>query len=185
MDEPAPVAVEADQPASADPAAQGPIGYALAAIKIAQLDSETIVRISRDPVALGYGAVILAGTNVLAVLAVTVLLGLPWNVLSIIVAPVSALVSSALTTGLVHLAAKALFGATGNYVGLLRVLWLGSFVSLLVLVPFVGPLAGGLWSLLITMVTFQEVDGIERLQALGLSLGMAFVLYLLSSLVAR
>jgi hypothetical protein len=178
--------IEAEQPVTADPSSEGPMGYARAAVKVAQMDTETIARLSRDPKAIIYGAITLAITNVVSVLVITAMSGRPTpGVLALGLAPVFGLLASAATTGLVHVGAKVLFSATGTYVGLLRVLWLGSVVSLLVLVPLVGPLIGSIWSLLISMVTFQEVDGIERLQALGLSLGLGAGLYALGALLAR
>ena len=63
---------------------------------------------------------------------------------------------------------KLLLGATGSYVSLLRVLWLASVVTWLAVIPVVGAIVAGIWFLLIMLVTFENIDGLERLQALVL-----------------
>lgn len=152
----------------------GPAWYVKQAIQIARLDTEAIGQVSRDPAALIYGAVVF----VIAVLVRSFFVPAASPVSPPVIAPVAAvgaLVSSAISTALIHGAAKLLFGATGTVLGVLRVLWLGSIVQWLALIPVVGWIVGGVWSLLIMMVAFQEVDGIERLQALGLSLALGAV----------
>jgi hypothetical protein len=83
--------------------------------------------------------------------------------------------------GLVHLLGRFLFGARGTYVRVLRPLLLGSIVTWLAVVPYVGGLAAGLWSVAVMMVVFENVDEIERLQAFGLSfvIGVAFSVLIL------
>ena len=84
---------------------------------------------------------------------------------AVLTLPIQLLVS-ALSTGVIHGAARVMFGASGRFIALLRVLWLASIVGWLGIVPVVGGLVAGVWSLLITLVTFEEIDGVERLQAL-------------------
>lgn len=79
--------------------------------------------------------------------------------------------------GLVHLLARALFGARGTYVGVLRPLLLGSIVTWLLVIPYVGRIVGGIWAIAIMMVVFEDADGIGKLQAFGLSfvIGVLFL----------
>jgi len=77
--------------------------------------------------------------------------------------------------GLIHLLAKWLFGATGTLIGVMRPLLLGWFVNLLALVPVAGTLAAGVAWTAVLMLVFEEVDGIERLQAFLLSAAVNFV----------
>ena len=162
-----------------------PLNPIAAAIGILKLDTEVMVRVSRDPMALVYGAIAFAMTTVISIVLGGVLSGAaPPQVLMIAIAPIVGLIASAATTGIVHVLAKVMFGATGTYVGLLRVLWLGSIVSLLAVIPIAGAIVSSIWSLLITMVTFQEVDEIERLQALGLSIAVGLGFYALLRLLA-
>jgi hypothetical protein len=71
--------------------------------------------------------------------------------------------------GLCHLLARWWFGAHGTYKGVLRALLLGSIVTWLGIVPFVGVIIAGLWSIAVMMIVFEDVDGISRLKAFGLS----------------
>jgi hypothetical protein len=79
---------------------------------------------------------------------------------------------TALRVALIHGAAKFFFGATGRYRSLLQVIWLGWVVQLFNLIPLIGLLIASAWTLIISIWTFEEVDGIERLQALMLVLGV-------------
>lgn len=72
--------------------------------------------------------------------------------------------------GLCHLIAKWFFGATGTFVGVLRPLLLAWFVKLLI--PFLGMLAAAIAWTAVPMMVFEEVDGIGRLQAFGISAGI-------------
>jgi hypothetical protein len=154
----------------------GPLWYLREAARIARFDHRAIIRTSQDRRALFYGA---------CVMAVGVLAGLlsgaafsvrrpqtppapvPVVLLAFVAIPLQ-LLASAINIAIIHGAARLLFGATGRYGAILRVLWLGSIVQWLVVVPVVGVLVGGTWFFLITLVTFEEVDGVERLQALML-----------------
>jgi hypothetical protein len=189
MDEQPPAAIDAAGPGLHDVPARGPMSYAASAIRIIKLDTEEMVRVSHDPMALLYGALVFVVTSILSVSVRALISGVFPSALTVAIAAFVAafigLIASVVTTGLVHLIAKGLFGTTGTLVRLLRVLWLGSIVSLLGIVPIVGGIVGGMWSLLITMVTFQEVDGIERLQALALSIGVSLGFFALGGLLSQ
>jgi hypothetical protein len=92
------------------------------------------------------------------------------------------LVLSALQVAVIHGLGKVLLGATGTFMSLLRVLWLGAVVTWLAIVPVIGPIVGGIWYLLITLVTFETVDGLERLQALVLVVVVAAAMFFLGTL---
>ena len=92
------------------------------------------------------------------------------------------LLFSAINIAIIHGAARLLFGATGRYGALLRVLWLGSIVQWLYVVPVVGLYVAGGWYLLITLVAFEEVDGIERLQALMLVVAFGLLMFFFAAL---
>lgn len=166
----------------------GPLGYLRQAIRIARFDVDAITRASQDKRAILYGAGVL-GTGILtANVSAWLLSGPPAGDESVsnrvlfvvgaaVVVPLQVLVS-AINVGIIHGAARLVFGATGRYVHLLRVLWLGSVVLWLNAIPIVGALVGSVWFLLITLVTFEEVDGVERLQALALVVGLAALMFL-------
>jgi hypothetical protein len=62
---------------------------------------------------------------------------------------------------------------------LLAPLLLGWFVNVLVLIPVLGNLASAIAWTAVLMLVFEEVDGIERLQAFGISAGINICFYLL------
>jgi hypothetical protein len=79
--------------------------------------------------------------------------------------------------GICHILACWLFRAHGRYVALLRPLLLGSVVSWVLIVPYVGMILSGFWSIAVMMLVFENVDGIDRLKAFGLSfvVGLVFL----------
>jgi len=74
--------------------------------------------------------------------------------------------------GLCHLIAKWFFDGSGSYLGVMRPLLLGWFVNCLVLIPVAGTLAAAITWTAVLMMVFEEVEGISRLQAFGISAGI-------------
>ena len=85
--------------------------------------------------------------------------------------------------GLCHTIAKVFLGATGTLVGVMRPLFLGWFVNVLVLIPVVGIYAAGIAWTAVLMLVFEEVDGIGRMQAFLISAGINAVFLALNFLV--
>ena len=165
----------------------GPGWYLQEAIRIARFDTAAIRRAARDPMTLLYGGVI-AAIAVFLRLAVTLIapaaeappgLGSTSLLMAVVFVPAQ-LAVNAFNTAVLHGAGKILFGATGTYLGLLRALWLGSLVQWLIIIPVIGWLVSAVWSLLLMLITFEEVDGIERLQALALAVGFIALTSLIS-----
>jgi hypothetical protein len=176
----------------ARPAGVALLYYIRQAIAIARFDDGAIVAASRDKRALGYGAIIwLIGqlpiyesmiyvrvqtasrshfpinpVQILTSLSVLIILGI-----SVFVAQY----------GISHSIARLLFGAHGTFPGIIRAMLLGSIVTWANIIPLAGPLITGPWITAILMRVFEEVDGIERMQAFGLAFvtGTAFWILLL------
>ena len=108
----------------------------------------------------------------------------PFTLFGLLVVAAGQLAISALATAAVHGAAKLLFRASGQYVRLLRVLWVGSIVLWIGALPVVGPLVGGVLYLLVALVAISEVEGVERLQALILVIGLRAIVMLATFLSA-
>jgi len=81
--------------------------------------------------------------------------------------------------GLCHLIAKWFFGATGKFTELMRPLLMGWFVNCLMLIPVAGMLLAGIGWTAVLMMVFEEVDGIGRLQAFGISAGINICFFIL------
>ena len=171
------------------PRSHGVIGNVREGLQIVRWDVEAVERVSRDPRALVYGA----GFMVVA----TLLKGLPllltpetgsprwpFTLFGLLAVAAGQLVISALATAVVHGAAKLLFRASGQYVRLLRVLWVGSIVLWVGALPLVGALVGGVLYLLVSLVAISEVEGVERLQALVLVIGLRAIVMLAAFLFA-
>lgn len=165
---------------TAPPLGFAPFYYLQLAFKIVRWDDVAIRRASRDPNALLYGGVLWAISVTLIFLGTTLpklpsLPGTPLiaRIIGLIFAMVFMLaLMGALTLvqlGLCHLIAKWFFGATGTYLAVMRPLLLAWFVNCLILIPYFGPLAAGIAWTAVLMMVFEEVDGIGRLQAFGIS----------------
>lgn len=178
-----------EEEAAPPPAGFSPRYYLGLAFRIARWDDIAIRRASRDPNAFYYGAffwfiaatIVLIGTALPQTLAATHATG-PALVIGVAVGMIFGLVVMAFLTfiqlGLCHLIAKWLFDGSGSYLGVMRPLLLGWFVNCLILIPFVGTLAAGIAWTAVLMMVFEEVDGIGRLQAFGISAGINVCFFL-------
>lgn len=172
------------------PTGFAPFYYLRLGFNIARWDDASIRRASRDSNALFYGVALWA-LSVLVIFLGTALPALSRRIPSSQAAQVIGLIFGSvfmlvymgivvmIQLGLCHLIAKWLFGATGTFLAVMRPLLLAWFVNCLVLIPFLGMLAAGIAWTAVLMMVFEEVDGIERLQAFGISAGINFCFILL------
>ncbi len=188
-----------DEEAAPPPGGFSPGYYLRLAFNIVRWDDIAIRRASRDSNVIYYGAflwivaatIVLVGTALPQMLAAIHAPG-PAMVIGVVVGMSVGLAVMAILTfvqlGLCHLIAKWFFGGTGSYLGVMRPLLLGWFVNCLVLIPVVGMLASGIAWTAVLMMVFEEVDGIGRLQAFGISAGINvcfFVLQLMMTPATR
>jgi hypothetical protein len=178
------IATEGMAPRMAPPADAG-LGYYLGqALKIVRWDDLAIRKNSKDSRATVFGVLFWLASALL----ILVVQSLPaMNVMMRNASPAArvigavvgigfALVLMALITfvqlGLCHLIAKWIFGATGKFIEVMRPLLLGWFVNCLALIPVAGMLLAAIGWTAVLMMAFEEVDGIGRLQAFGISAGI-------------
>jgi len=188
-----------DEETAPPPPGFAPFYYLQLAFKIVRWDDLSIRRASRDRNALLYGAVLWA-ISVTIIFLRTAPLKLPslpgTPLIARIIGLIFALVVmlallgalTLISLGLCHLVAKWFFGATGTFIGVMRPLLLAWFVNCLILIPYFGPLAAGIAWTAVLMMVFEEVDGIGRLQAFGISAGINvcfFALQLMMTPVTR
>lgn len=173
------VASMTQEEAAPSPEGFAPLYYLRLAFNIARWNDVSIRRAARDSKAGVYGVLFWAiaamiillftalpqmlGTMNASVPAVIVGLGLGLVVMGMIVF---------IQLGLCHLIAKWFFGATGTFVEVMRPLLLGWFVNGLILIPIVGLWASAIAWTAVLMLVFEEVDGIGRLQAFAISVGV-------------
>ena len=188
-----------DEETAPPPGGFSPGYYLRLAFNIVRWDDIAIRRASRDSNAIYYGAflwivaatIVLVGTALSQMLAAIHAPG-PAMVIGVVVGMSVGLAVMAILTfvqlGLCHLIAKWFFAGTGSYLGVMRPLLLGWFVNCLILIPVVGMLAAGIAWTAVLMMVFEEVDGIGRLQAFGISAGINvcfFVLQLMMTPATR
>jgi hypothetical protein len=180
--------------AAPPPSGFDPIYYLRLAFNIARWDDVAIRRASRDSNAIGYGMVlwtlcafiILLGTTLPRLLARTEIPG-PALLIALIPGLSVGLAIMAFVTllqlGLCHLIAKSVLGGKGTYLQLMRPLLLGWCVNVLILIPVLGPLAAGIAWVAVLMLVFEEVEGIERIQAFFISAGVNVCFFVLQLLL--
>ena len=177
--------------AAPPPSGFDPIYYLRLAFNIARWDDMAIRRASRDSNAIGYGMVVWTVSASLILLIPLLLARTEIPAPALLLALISQLsmglaIMAAvmlLQLGLCHLIAKWLLGGKGTYLELMRPLLLGWCVNVLILIPFLGPLAAGIAWTAVLMLVFEEVEGIERLQAFFISAGINLCFFLIPSLL--
>jgi hypothetical protein len=164
-----------------------PEGFALGhylgeAFRIATWDDGAIHRTMNDPRAILYGVMVyaFAVSMQLAIPVTRFLLAGRFEHATIIASSVALLLIGAaildlLRVGACHLLSKWFAAGTGNFQQSLGPLLLGSIVYLLLLIPFVGPLLGGIAWIAVFVMVFQEVHGIEPLTSFLFSAGVGLV----------
>jgi hypothetical protein len=176
------------------PAGFAPVRYFRQALAIARLDDAAVIAASLDRKAVLYGWSFWVLGQLLFLVGNLWARGKGLAEIDWGLAPFAVLFVVLLGTilmlaqyGLCHLLARLWFGAHGTYVGVLRSLLLGSIVTWLGVVPYVGVIIAGFWAVAVMMIVFEDVDGIGRLKAFGLSLviGLIFQALMRGLLVAR
>jgi hypothetical protein len=174
----------------AKPQSFSPLFYLRQAVAIARFDDTAILAASRDPAALSYGVILWLFSRVVIYSVVfsvplrALFRGYKVSLLQLPFAFLAAVVIDAVTVllqyGISHGLARWWFAARGTYIGILRPVFLGSFVSCTLVIPYVGAYVAGIWTLAILMCVFEEVDGIERMKAFVLAYGVGFIFFILS-----
>jgi len=179
------------------PSGFSPFFYLRKAIGVARFEDAAIIGASRDEMAFVYGAffwligrLLIYGIPMFPFLRAALkgyVVNWPRIGMMLVISIVIDAIVFFVQYGIAHSLARWWFGAHGSYVGILRAMLMGSIALWVYAVPYVGPLAGGLWMIAILMRVFEEVDGIDRMKAFALSFGtgLAFWLLTLTILAAR
>jgi hypothetical protein len=158
------------------PAGFAPLHYFRQALAIARLDDGAVVAASRDRSAIVYGVLIWIFGQLFIFASSwwtrdtkSARVSLPVLLFALVFLVLLDMIFVLAQYGLCHLLARWWFRARGTYAGVLRPLLLGSVVTWLGIIPFVGIMIAGLWGIAVMMIVFEDVDGIGRLKAFGLS----------------
>ena len=165
--------------------------YIRMAVNIVRWDDVAVRRASRDQNALVYGAMFSAMAAALIFLVTSLPKMLTrgsasggtvfWGVLlGLVFVWVYTAAIAVFQIGLCHAVAKVFLGATGTFTGVMRPLLLGWFVNGLIVIPIVGIYAAAIAWTAVLMLVFEEVDGIERMQAFVISAGINVVFLVLT-----
>src|SRR5271154_91132 len=159
----------------------GLLYYATQAWKIVRWDDAAVRRNAKDPRALMYGILfwLLAAVSILIVSTAPQVmlqlrrLNLSAKIVAVIVGLSFACFLAAVVTlvqiSLCHAIAKWMFGGKGRLIELMRPLLLAWYINCLMLVPVVGTIVGAILWIGVVMLVFEEIEGIERMKAFGIS----------------
>jgi len=167
--------------------ALAPFYYLNEAAKILSWDDEAVRRASRDNNALLYGFLIVALAPALPfgpLVLRDMNLGypVPWGLIASRygILLLYTLGWIFLQVGLSHVLAKVLFDAKGSYVAIMRAYLLGQMYRWLIVVPVIGGMLTGIGGIAVLMLVFEEVDGIDRMKAFGLSASIGVIFWIAS-----
>ncbi len=173
---------------TAPPAGFAPLHYFQQALKIVFWDDAAIRRAARDRNSLQYGIIfwvigmlITFAVSMVAAVSAGVSLNPAATIVGMAVLLLISATYDATRYALCHLIAKYLFGGTGKFITILRPISLGSILIWISWIPVVGLIAAGIGTIAVVMLTFEEIEGIERMQAFGISvvinIGFAYLAY--------
>ena len=166
-----------------------PMHYLREALAIARLNEAAIRRAAHDVNSIFYGAVIMVIGSLLGSVGSSLISGVVGRRSSVTIGAVAlesiaVLALSLVSTGLMHIAARILFRAYGRYWSLVGALWLGSIVAWIGVIPGIGTLIAAIWNFAVFLWVFEEVEGVERIHAIGLSIGLSAALWAAGGVLA-
>jgi hypothetical protein len=160
--------------------------YVQEAFRIATWDDAAIRRTMNDSNAILYGVFIYMSAVAMQLVTPVArfLLAGRFEHAIIIAASLAILLIGAMILDLIrvaicHALSKWFAAGSGKFAQLLGPLLLGSIVYVLVPIPFVGPLAGGIAWICVFAMVFQEVHGIEPLTAFLFSAAVGVVFFVI------
>jgi len=130
--------------------------------EVVQLKTGAIDQLSADEKAFGPAIGIVAIGGVCGALGI-------FNLPGVVMFPIMRIIGYFLFIGIVHFAATSFLGGKGDFKALFTPPAVGSFISWIAIVPFLGTLLAGLaglWMLVVTVVTAERVYGLDRGKAI-------------------
>jgi len=130
--------------------------------EVVQLKTDAIDQLAADEKAFGPAIGILAIGGVCGALGI-------FNLPGIVMFPVMRVIGFFIFIGIIHFVSTSMLGGKGDFKAVFIPPAVGSFISWVGIVPFLGVfLAGlaGIWMLVVTVLTVERVYGLERGKAI-------------------
>lgn len=155
-------------------------------MRAVRMEQGVFAEIGSDSAATGQAIVVTGGAALVSGLAAIWPGGQDFNVFGwIIGAAVTATVGLAIGVGILFLVSR-LFGATGSYESLFRAGGFAFAPTALGIVPFIGGIAGAIWSLILAIRAVKETQGVSDGAAVAIVLipaAIGFVIALILALI--
>jgi hypothetical protein len=169
------------------PSGFAPSYYLRLAVGVARTEDDAILEATRAPEAMLFGVffwligvTLSVGAGFLRATQAGVRLNGVQMVLGLGIGIVFAAALTLAQYATCHFLALWWFDAKGTFLGILQPMLLGSIVTWLVVIPYVGTFAANIWSIAILMRVFEEVDGIGRMKAFALAFGFGVIFWILA-----
>ena len=145
--------------------------------RVVKLDKTVFKEIRDDKNALG---------QALVVLLVAAKLGSIWSIIStlgvfLVIIVIAAPIGWVIWTGILHIIAK-LFGGKATYTGYLKVMGYAEAPMALGVIPIVGSMVGGLWSLVLAVYATKDAQEISMGKAIAVIMIPVAIVVILSLL---
>jgi len=145
--------------------------------RVVKLDKTVFKEIRDDKNALG---------QALVVLLVAAILGSIWSIIStlgvfLVIIVIAAPIGWVIWTGILHIIAK-LFGGKATYTGYLKVMGYAEAPMALGVIPIVGSMVGGLWSLVLAVYATKDAQEISMGKAIAVIMIPVAIVVILSLL---
>ena len=145
--------------------------------RVVKLDKSVFKEIRDDKNALG---------QALVVLLVAAILGSIWSIIStlgvfLVIIVIAAPIGWVIWTGILHIIAK-LFGGKATYTGYLKVMGYAEAPMALGVIPIVGSMVGGLWSLVLAVYATKDAQEISMGKAIAVIMIPVAIVVILSLL---
>jgi hypothetical protein len=169
------------------PSGFAPGYYFRLAVGVARTEDDAILEATKAPEAMLFGVlfwlvgmVLSVGASFIGGASVASSLNATQLILGLIIGIAFGAALTVAQYATCHLLALWWFNAKGTFLGILQPMLLGSIVTWLAVIPIVGPFAARIWSIAILMRVFEEVDGIDRMKAFGLSFTFGVIFWILA-----
>lgn len=154
------------------------MGYVKEGIEIVKLNKKSISKIAKDKKAFRWAMIFFLIGGVASAIGRLNMLGIVNMLLGIVITPISALIWSFISYGVVHLLAK-IFGGTASFREFYSASGIGSILTWVSVVPFKGSFLSFLASLWGLVVTFFVLKTVHKLSSVRAGIVTAIIIFIM------